>query len=65
MTTLQVHIYVLHGGQLTPRMELQHGGPITDCAFSPDHQYLVAADANRRVILYRLPGYEVQPVVTS
>ncbi len=59
MTTLQVHIYVLHGGQLTPRMELQHGGPITDCAFSPDHQYLVAADANRRVILYRLPGYEV------
>lgn len=55
----KVHIYVLHGGQLTPRMELQHGGPITDCAFSPDHQYLVAADANRRVILYRLPGYEV------
>jgi len=57
----KLHIYMFHAGNLTPRMELPHGGPVTDCAFSPDHQYLVACDANRRVILYRLPGYEVVP----
>ena len=57
--TLKVHIYVLHGGNLTPRMELDHSGPIVDLAFSPDHQYLVVADANRLVTLYRLPGFEV------
>lgn len=55
----QVHVYVLHSGSLTQRMELPHGGPITDLAFSPDHQYLAVADANRLVTLYRLPGYEV------
>ena len=52
-------MYVLHSGNLTPRMELDHGGPITDCAFSPDNQYLAVADANRLVTLYRLPGFEV------
>ncbi len=55
-----MHVFVMHNGQLTPRMELRHTGPITDVAYSPDGQYLVAADANRRVILYRLPGYEVR-----
>ena len=55
----QVHVYVLHEGNLTAGKELQHNGPITDCAFSPDNQYLVASDANRRVILYRLPDFEV------
>ena len=40
-------------------MQLDHGGPITDCAFSPDNQYLAVADANRLVTLYRLPGFEV------
>ena len=54
----KVHIYALHDGDLTQRIELQHSGPVADCAFSPDHQYLVACDANRRVVLYRLPGYE-------
>jgi len=58
-TDHKVHVFVMHNGQLTPRMELRHTGPITDVAYSPDGQYLVAADANRRVILYRLPGYEV------
>jgi len=55
----KVHVYVLHEGNLTAGKELQHNGPITDCAFSPDNQYLVASDANRRVILYRLPDFEV------
>jgi len=58
-TDHKVHVYVLHNGNLTLRKELQHNGPITDCAFSPDNQYLVAADANRRLILYRLPEFEV------
>jgi len=58
-TDHKVHIYVLNNGSLTLRQELQHNGPITDCAFSPDNQYLVATDANRRLILYRLPDYEV------
>jgi len=58
-TDHKVHIYILHDGTLTLRKELQHNGPITDCAFSPDNQYLVATDANRRCILYRLPEYEV------
>ncbi len=40
-------------------MELDHSGPITDCAFSPDNQYLAVADANRLVTLYGLPSYEV------
>lgn len=40
-------------------MELDHSGPVTDCAFSPDNQYLAVADANRLVTLYGLPGYEV------
>lgn len=28
---------------------LQHLGPVTDVAYSPDGQYLVACDANRKV----------------
>ncbi|XP_057373517.1 LOW QUALITY PROTEIN: actin-interacting protein 1-like [Daphnia carinata] len=58
-TDHKVHVYILHDGNLTPRMELDHSGPITDCAFSPDNQYLAVADANRLVTLYRLPGFEV------
>ena len=55
----KLHVYILHNGNLTPRMELDHSGPITDCAFSPDNQYLAVADANRLVTLYGLPSYEV------
>lgn len=44
---------------LSPKTELGHLGPLTDCSYSPDSQYLVACDANRKVILYKLPDYEV------
>ena len=44
---------------LSPKTELEHLGPLTDCSYSPDSQYLVACDANRKVILYKLPDYEV------
>lgn len=39
--------------------ECDHLGPITDCAFSLDGEYLVASDANRKVILYKVPEFNV------
>ncbi|XP_063607202.1 actin-interacting protein 1-like isoform X2 [Penaeus indicus] len=53
-----IHIYTLDGNTLTEKTTLQHLGPVTDVAYSPDGQYLVACDANRKVIVYSLPGYE-------
>lgn len=55
-----VHVYQLDGNSLTPRTELQHLGPITDCSYSPDNKYLVACDTNRKVILYSVPEYKVR-----
>ncbi|KAJ9578243.1 hypothetical protein L9F63_005542 [Diploptera punctata] len=54
-----VHIYTLLGANLSPKIELEHLGPLTDCCYSPDNQYLVACDANRKVILYKLPDYQL------
>nr|CAD7434566.1 unnamed protein product [Timema monikensis] len=56
---IQVHIYTLSGTSLVPKQELEHLGPLTDCAYSPDNKFLVACDANRKVILYQLPDYQV------
>lgn len=44
--------------------ECDHLGPITDCSFSPDGEYLVASDANRKVILYKVPEFNVSKVHT-
>lgn len=55
----KVHIYELKGTTLVPLMELDHLGPVTDVAYSPDDQHLVACDANRKVILYAVPEYKV------
>ncbi|XP_067003556.1 actin-interacting protein 1 [Anabrus simplex] len=55
----KVHIYSLTGTTLSPKQELEHLGPVTDCAYSPDNQYLVACDANRKVILYKVPEYKL------
>lgn len=41
-------------------MELQHLGPVTDVAYSPDSKYLVACDTNRKVVLYTCPEYKVK-----
>lgn len=54
-----VHVYQLNGTTLSPKSELQHLGPITDCSYSPDNKYLVACDTNRKVILYSVPEYKV------
>lgn len=55
----KVHIYTLEGTKLSPKTELEHLGPITDVSYSPDNNYVVACDANRKVILYSLPEYKV------
>lgn len=55
----KVYIYNQSGTSLTFKTELEHLGPVTDVAYSPDNKYLVACDANRKVILYVLPEYKV------
>lgn len=55
----KVHVYTLSGKNLTQKVELDHLGAVTDLAYSPDLKYLVASDANRKVILYSLPEYKV------
>lgn len=55
----KVHIYSLNATTLTLKEELLHLGAVTDVAYSPDNQYLVASDSNRKVILYGLPDYKV------
>ncbi|XP_063983666.1 actin-interacting protein 1 [Diachasmimorpha longicaudata] len=55
----KVYVYNLSGTTLTFKQELEHLGPVTDVAYSPDNKYLVACDANRKVILYMLPEYKL------
>ncbi|XP_015115659.1 actin-interacting protein 1 isoform X2 [Diachasma alloeum] len=55
----KVYVYNLSGTTLTFKLELEHLGPVTDVAYSPDNKYLVACDANRKVILYMLPEYKL------
>lgn len=54
----KIHIYTLNGTQLEPKLELEHLGVITDCAYSPDNKYLVACDSNRKVVLYSTAEYK-------
>lgn len=54
----KIHIYSFDGTQLEPKLELEHLGAITDCAYSPDNKYLVACDSNRKVVLYTVAEYK-------
>ncbi|CAG9793230.1 unnamed protein product [Diatraea saccharalis] len=54
----KVHIYTLDIRTLTPSVELTHLGAVTDVKYSPDSQYLVACDANRKLILYSTDEYK-------
>ncbi|XP_063539484.1 actin-interacting protein 1 [Cydia strobilella] len=54
----KVHLYTLDVRTLTPGVLLEHLGPVTDVRFSPDSAYLVASDANRKVILYSTEEYK-------
>lgn len=60
----KVHIYSLSGTSLNAKTEIVHLGPVTDCAYSPDRKYLVACDANRKVILYTVDEYKVSEVMS-
>ncbi|XP_011165821.1 actin-interacting protein 1 isoform X2 [Solenopsis invicta] len=55
----KVYIYELSDTTLTQKTELEHLGPVTDASYSPDNKYLVACDANRKVILYTVPEYKL------
>ncbi|CAB3224845.1 unnamed protein product [Arctia plantaginis] len=55
----KVHLYTLDVRTLTPGVELEHLGAVTDVRFSPDSKYLVASDANRKVILYSTEDYKL------
>lgn len=55
----KVHVFELQGTTLNPKIELDHLGPVTDVTYSPDGKYLVASDANRKVILYSVEEYKV------
>ncbi|XP_014604256.1 PREDICTED: actin-interacting protein 1 [Polistes canadensis] len=57
-TDNKVYIYELVGTTLTQKTEVVHLGPVTDVAYSPDNKYLVACDANRKVVLYAVPEYK-------
>lgn len=57
--TVQVYIYELSDTTLTLKTELEHLGPVTDASYSPDNEYLVVCDGNRKVVLYALPEYKV------
>jgi WD40 repeat protein len=54
----KVHIYTLTGVQLSLKTELEHLGAITDCSYSPNNQYLVVCDTNRKVVLYTVSEYK-------
>ncbi|XP_053207066.1 actin-interacting protein 1-like [Panonychus citri] len=57
----KVHVYTYTEGcdSITPKIDLDHRDCLADVAYSPDGQFLAAADANRKVVLYRSPNYEL------
>ncbi|XP_014279934.1 actin-interacting protein 1 isoform X1 [Halyomorpha halys] len=55
----KVHIFTMSGASLIEKCTCEHLGPVTDCSFSPDSKYLVACDANRKVILYTVPEFQL------
>jgi len=55
----KVHVYSLEGTTFTLKESLSHLGGVTDVAYSPDGEYLVASDSNRKVILYQVSNYQL------
>jgi len=50
-----VHIYEINGGSsITMKKKIMLSGPVTDVAYSPDGKYLVSADGNRKVTLFKV-----------
>ncbi|XP_053615774.1 actin-interacting protein 1 [Plodia interpunctella] len=55
----KVHIYTLDVRTLSASAELPQLGAIADARFSADSSYLVACDANRKVVLYSTDEYKL------
>jgi len=55
----KVHIFMRNAYNLSHKTALEHLGPITDVKYSPCGSLLAACDTNRKIIVYRLPGYEL------
>lgn len=60
-TDNKVHIFELNGTTLTAKIDLSHTGAITAVTYSPDDKYLVASDANRKLVLYTVEDYKPCP----
>lgn len=54
----KLRIYSLNGTVLDLKVELDHLGAVTDCAYSPTNKLLVACDAHRKVVLYDVAEYK-------
>jgi len=50
---------MLAGSTFSSKATLDHLGPVTDVAYSPDGNYLAASDGHRKVMLYSTASYEV------
>ena len=55
----KVHVYILNGSSFSPKATLDHLGPVSHVAYSPDGNYLAASDQHRKVVLYSTSNYEV------
>lgn len=55
----KVYIYSLENVQLTESKTLEHRGGVSAVKYSPDGKYLAAADANRKIILYKSGDYSL------
>lgn len=53
----KVHVYKFDGGQLSETTSLEHRGGICSVKYSPDGVYLAAADANRKIVLYKVDNH--------
>lgn len=49
-----IRIYGIAGNALDERKKINLTGAVTDLAYSPDGAYLVSADSNRKVTLFRV-----------
>ncbi|XP_017761124.1 PREDICTED: actin-interacting protein 1 [Eufriesea mexicana] len=57
ITDNMIRIHRLSDTTISLKIELEHLGPVTDAAYSPDSKYLVTCDTNRKVVLYTVPDY--------
>ena len=57
----KVHIFTLDGDTLKETQTINnHKGALTDIKYNPEGSIMAAADANRRILLYTVPGYKVR-----